>query len=345
LQSKTDIEIIKAIKKQEKGENEISPLFYCNTQQKQADHVITIYSIKIEETMKNFFIPAVVALMVVGATLTGCNCQDDIKDDTAFAASVTASTVPQEKNAFVELFTGVKSEQSAEGHRILNGLMVTHPGRIFCMNIHTGVYADNTYTTDFGNELLRQADINAFPAGTVNRQVFETYAMDTVNQGTAIPIRYIANACDLVMAQSAPANLDAKAEINAQTRELKVAVAIYYTESETDTLISTHKLNVALLEDSIWGEQLGGSTLNPTQYDFNNAKYCHSNMLRHLVTDQWGVDIVPETGKQIRRVFVYTIPEQISGVDVNLDHLKIVVFLAKGKQNVINACAAPIKIN
>ena len=313
------------------------------TQQKQADHVIYIHSIKNEETMRNFYIPAVVALMAVCTVLASCNCQDDMKDDTAFAGSVTASTVPQEKNALVEHFTGIKSEQSAEGHRILNGLMVTHPGRIFCINVHTGVYADNTYTTDFGNELIRQADINAFPAGTVNRQVFESYAMDTLNNGTAIPIRYIANACDLVMSQPAPANLDAKAEINAQTRELKVAVAMYYFE--TDTVNPTHKINVALLEDSIWGEQQGGSTLNPTQYDFNNGKYCHNNMLRHLVTDQWGVDIVPETGKQIRRVFVYTIPEQISGVDVNLDHLKIVVFLAKGKQDVINACAAPVKIN
>lgn len=287
--------------------------------------------------------PAVVALMAVCATFASCNCQDDLKDETAFAASVKASTVPQEKNALVEHFTGVRSEQSAEGHRILNGLMVTHPGRIYSINIHAGVYADNTYTTDFGNELLRQADISAFPAGTVNRQVFEPYAMDTLNKGTAIPIRYIPNACDIVMAQSAPANLDAGAEINAQTRELKVAVAIYYTE--TDTVNPTHKLNVALLEDSVWGEQQGGSTLNPTQYDFNNGKYCHYNMLRHLVTDQWGSDIVPETGKQIRRVFVYTIPEQISGVDVNLEHLKVIVFLAKGQQDVINVCEARMKVN
>ncbi len=292
--------------------------------------------------MRNNYISAVVVLMAVCATLASCNCQDDMKDDTAFAASVTASTVPQDKNALVEHFTGVRNEQSAEGHRILNGLIVTHPGRIFCINIHSGVYADNTYTTDFGNELLRQADINAFPAGTVNRQFFESYAMDTLNNGTAIPIRYIPNACDLVMVQPAPVNLDARAEIDSLTRELKVAVAMYYTEN--DTVNATHKLNVALLEDSIWGEQQGGSTLNPSHYDFNTGKYCHNNMLRHLVTDQWGSDIVPETGKQIRRVLVYTIPEQISGVDVNLDHLKVIVFLAKGKQDVINACEARMNI-
>jgi AraC-like DNA-binding protein len=80
-----------------------------------------------------------------------------MKDDTAFAASVTASTVPQDKNALVEHFTGVRSEQSAEGHRILNGLIVTHPGRIFCINIHSGVYADNTYT-------MRRDDLLFSPA-------------------------------------------------------------------------------------------------------------------------------------------------------------------------------------
>ena len=67
-------------------------------------------------------------------------------------------------------------------------------------------------------------------------------------------------------------------------------------------------------------------------------------MLRHLVTGQWGSDITPVTGKQIRRVFAYTIPQQISGVDVDLNHLKIIVFLAEGEKDVINVCEAPIKI-
>ena len=318
-------------------------LFFCrNSNNKNGQNTLSNFSVQNTGTMRNIYISAAVALMAVCVVFANCACQDDLKDETAFAASVTAVTTPQEKNAIVELFTGVRSEQSAEGHRILNGLMVTHPGRIYCINIHTGVDAGNVYTTEFGNELLRHADISAFPAGTVNRQVFELYAMDTLNNGTAIPVKYISNACDLVMAQPAIANLDAKAEINVQNRQLRVAVAIYYTEQ--DSVNDTHKLNVALVEDSVWGDQAGGSTLNPTQYDFNTSRYCHMHMLRHLVTGQWGSDITPVTGKQIRRVFAYTIPQQISGVDVDLNHLKIIVFLAEGEKDVINVCEAPIKI-
>ncbi|MBR4804000.1 MAG: hypothetical protein IK032_05115, partial [Bacteroidales bacterium] len=62
-------------------------------------------------------------------------------------------------------------------------------------------------------------------------------------------------------------------------------------------------------------------------------------------TGQWGDDIIPVVGRQIRRVYKYTIPQQISGVDVNLDHLKVVVFLAKGKQEIVTACEARMEVN
>lgn len=280
-----------------------------------------------------------VAALLATVSLVSCTDEDD-KPDTSFAASVTASTMPQERNALVEHFTGVQSEQSAVGHRILNGLLVTHPGRIFCININTGYYSNGVYTTEFGTDLAVHSQPTDYPSGTVNRHFFDLYSMDSINGGTAIPITYFANACDIIMSQTAMANLDAKAKIDTATRELSVAVAIYYIE--TDTVHPTHKLNVALVEDSLWAGQEGGSTQNPTQYDFENSRYCHKNVLRHLVTGQWGVDITPATGKQVRKVVKYTIPAQISNVDVNLKHLKVIVFLAQDKDEVINVCEAPI---
>ena len=292
--------------------------------------------------MRDNYISSVLVLAAICTTLASCNCEDDLKDETAFAASVTAATTLQERNALVEHFTGVNDEHSPEGHRILNGLLVTHPERLYCINVHTGIYADNTYITDFGTELAAQSSLTAFPAGTVNRHVFEPYAMDTVNKGTAMPVHYLPNACDIIMGQTSTANIDARAEINASSRELKVAVAIYYTEQ--DTVNATHKINVALIEDSVWGKQIGGSISNPTQYDFVNGKYCHMHMLRHLVTGQWGDDITPKAGKQIRRVYAYTIPLQICGSDVDLSHLRVLVFLSEGKQEVINVCQARLAL-
>ncbi|MBR4198842.1 MAG: Omp28-related outer membrane protein [Bacteroidales bacterium] len=282
------------------------------------------------------------ATLLAAIVFVSCT-KDDDKPDTSFAASVTASTMPQEKNALVEHFTGVQSEQSAIGHRILNGLLVTHPGRIFCININTGYYSNGVFTTEFGTDLAVNSQPTDYPSGTVNRHFFGMYSMDSINGGTAIPITYFANAADIIMGQTAIANLDAKAKIDSSTRELSVAVAIYYTEM--DTVNPTHKLNVALIEDSLWGRQEGGSTQNPTQFDFDNSQYCHKHVLRHLVTGQWGVDIIPTTGRQIRKVVKYTIPDQISGVDVNLKHLKVITFLAVDKDEVINVCEAPIVIN
>lgn len=280
-----------------------------------------------------------VATVLAAIVFVSCT-KDDDKPDTSFAASVTASTLPQEKNALVEHFSGVNDEQSAKGHRILNGLLATHPGRIFCINVNTGYYTNGVFTTEFGTDLAVNSQPTDYPSGTVNRHFFELYSMDSINGGTAIPITYFANACDIIMGQTATANLDAKAKIDTATRELSVAVAIYYTEM--DTVHPTHKLNVALIEDSLWGGQEGGSIQNPTHYDFENSRYCHKHVLRHLVTGQWGVDITPATGKQIRKVVKYTIPDQISGVDVNLKHLKVIVFLAEDKDEVLNVCEAPI---
>ena len=291
--------------------------------------------------MKKIRLTLVVSLAFLATGTVSCG--DDDKNETSdLTATVSASSTPQEKNVLVEHFTGIKDPLSSDGHRILNGLKVNHPGRVFCINIHTGTDADNTYTTDFGAELAEQSHLTSYPAGTVNRLVFETYAMDTENTGTAMDRSYWANAANLVMLQSSDANLNAKAVIDPNTRELTVAVAIYYVSKDTNDTNISDKLNVALVEDSVWGRQNGGSTYNPSHYDFGTSLYCHMDMLRHLLTGQWGDDITPVVGTQIRRSYKYTIPEQISGVDVNLKHLKVIVFLAEGQQEIINVCQAPI---
>lgn len=280
--------------------------------------------------------------MALSAGFTSCTSDDNTDDSIAFMASVKAPTRPQERNALVEVFTGVKDADCAAGHRTLNGLLITHPGRIFGFNIHAGICADNTYTTDFGTELLTQSYLCQYPAGTVNRHVFETLSQDTNNHGTAIYYPYWPNACDMVMIQTATANIDAVAELDTVSRQLKVGVAVYYLED--DTLHETHKINVALVEDSVWGTQEGGAVQNPSQYDFNTGKYCHMHMLRHLVSGQWGEDIVPVAGKQLRKMFQYTVPQQISNTDVNLKHLKIIVFLTEDQQEVINVCQARLSL-
>ena len=280
------------------------------------------------------------ALLVAGMALFSCT-DDNKKPATDPNLDVSAPTSPQDKKVLVEIFTGNQCELCPNAHRMVNGLMTTYPGKVFCVNIHTSPAA-TAYTTDFSAELFTNAQSTGFPTSTVNRFYFRDITLDTLNEATAISYEYLGNAANRIMGQPADANIVAKAVIDTNERQLTVAVAVYYFGQ--DTVNATHKLNVALLEDSIWGEQAGGSVNNPTQYDFYLGRYCHMHTLRHLVTGQWGDDIVPYTGQQIIRNYTYTIPEQISDVDVVLSHLKVIAFVARSENDVINVCEAPIVI-
>ena len=242
------------------------------------------------------------------------------------------------KKVLIEQFTGNRCQYDPLGHKILDSIInLNRPGSVFGINIHTGIYA-SAYTTDFGRALQEQSLCNGFPEATVNRHFFSDLS---INSGDAINKDNYFSATNQMLNQISCANIAANATINRSTRELKVNVAVYYTSSVDN---ATHKINVALLQDSIWGSQAGAETYYPDYYNAITGEYCHMHMLRHLVTGQWGDDIIPVMGSVIRKTYNYTIPAQISNENVVLDHLKVLVFLAEGKNEIITVCNAPITI-
>lgn len=242
------------------------------------------------------------------------------------------------KNVLIEQFTGNNNIYCPAGHKIMNDLIASNPDKVFGINIHTGPYA-SAYTTDFGSAIYESSSSRVFPSATVNRHRFSDLSMDS---GNAIVRRNYLTATNQMLYQSSCANIAANATINRITRELKVNVAVYYTSFVNN---STHKINVALLQDSIWGsQQSNADTYYPDYYNAITGEYCHMHMLRHLVTGQWGDDIYPVVGRVIRKTYNYTIPAQISNENVALDHLKILVFLAEGRNEIITVCNAPITI-
>ncbi|MBR5028259.1 MAG: Omp28-related outer membrane protein [Bacteroidales bacterium] len=243
----------------------------------------------------------------------------------------------QTKAVLVEEFTGINCGWCPVGHRIVNDLMAQHPGKVFGINVHAGAYAA-AYTTEFGSALVNQSNLTGYPAGTVNRHVFPGLSM---NSGTAMGRNSFENAANQILQQTACANIKASATIDQATRELTVNVSMYYTSAPNRSMNFIH---VALLQDSIWGPQSNGQTNNPAQYDAATGKYCHMHMLRHLVTGQWGESFTPTVGEQIDKTFTYTIPAQISNEDVILNHLEVVAFITETRQEVINACNAPITL-
>ncbi len=250
----------------------------------------------------------------------------------AFAVSAQTpqfvSTEPANKNVVLEEFTGINCGYCPDGHRIVKEYEEENPGRVFGINIHTGSYAA-MYQTQWGSAIMNQTGLQGFPAGTVNRHVFSGNA-------TILDRGSFESRGNQILAQASFVNVAAQATIDATARTMTVNVEAYYT---ADAETASNKLNVVLLQDSIIGPQSGASA-NPSQVTAD-GQYIHMNMLRDMLTGQWGDDITaPEgsnvipAGTLIQRTYTYNIPGSISNELVKLGHLKLVVFVARDQQEI-----------
>ena len=113
------------------------------------------------------------ALAVTALFFAGCNKTEEEENEAYDVTKVTAPTNSSKKVVLLEEFTGINYGWCAAGHKIMNDVMSAHPGKVFGINIHTGVHSADTYTTEFGSELANQSYIKAYPVGTVNRHVFQ----------------------------------------------------------------------------------------------------------------------------------------------------------------------------
>ena len=252
-----------------------------------------------------------------------------------FAAFAVGAQTPQfvsteaaNKNVVLEEFTGINCGYCPDGHRIVKEYEENNPGRVFGINIHTGSYAA-MYQTQWGTAIMNQTGLQGFPAGTVNRHSFSGGAT-ILNRGEFV------SRGNQILAEASFVNVAAQASIDATTRVMTVNVEAYYT---ADAATASNKLNVVLLQDSIIGPQSGASA-NPSQVTAD-GQYIHMNMLRDMLTGQWGDDITaPEgsnvipAGTLIQRTYTYNVPGSISNELVKLGHLKLVVFVARDQQEI-----------
>lgn len=248
---------------------------------------------------------------------------------------------PQNRLAVIEEYTGINCGYCPEGHKIVNNLVKKYPGRAFAVNIHQGTYAAGTYTTTEGNAYAREADIEGYPSGSVNRHLFKNYA-----DGLAMNRGDFSAATKKILDMASPVNIAATASINKQTRELKVKVRGYYTADALDASdqpLEKNSLYVLLLQDSVMGQQSGASA-NPEQVI--DGRYCHMHMLRASINGTWGEDIAPVTaGSHFVKEYTYTIPEKIGTDNVKavLEHMKVLVFIAEGHKEIYTAAEPEIQ--
>ena len=253
----------------------------------------------------------------------------------ALFAQNIVGTDPENKNVILEEFTGIHCTYCPQGHQIAQGIQNANPG-VVLINIHTGGYAtpsggEPDFRTPWGAAIAAQSGLTGYPAGTVNRHLFPGMSQGS---GTAMSRGNWVAASNQTMATASYANVGLESFIDIDTRELTVNVEIYYTDDSPE---STNLINVAILQDSIYGPQTGGGAGN---------NYNHMHMLRHLVTGQWGLEVTTTTaGTLYQNTLSYTIPEDYNGVEVVLEHLEIVGYVTETHQELISGSRGSVSFS
>ncbi|MCR4878222.1 MAG: Omp28-related outer membrane protein, partial [Bacteroidales bacterium] len=253
----------------------------------------------------------------------------------AQATDTIVPTTPTNRNVLLEVYTTTGCMFCPDAHRMANELAAANPGRVNIINVYENHYTSNVYTTEFGTALVDQTNTGGYPAGTVNRHVFS-------GSSTSLGRGEWANRANQIMAMPSPVNIAAVGTLDEENRVVRIRVQLYYTAAQT---VTSNALNIAIVQDNVLGPQSGGSNYNPSQ--MVGGQYNHTNILRHLITGQWGETInTISPGTLVERTYEYAIPEQLGSpnpIDAVLQNLRFVAFVCEGSQEVLTSIEVPIQ--
>ena len=257
-------------------------------------------------------------------------------------AQLPVSTTPENRRALLEEFTGINCTYCPAGHVIASNLKNANGANFWVMNVHVGSFStpgagQPDFRTTFGTGLVNQAALTGYPAGTINRHLFAGLGQ---NAGTAMGRGNWSNATTQIRAIAAYVNVAVEAQVDEQSRQLRVIVQHHFTANGT----TTNKLNVALLQNNVEGPQTGAQTYNPGNIQ-PTGKYLHQHMLRHFITGQWGTAITnTAAGTTTTDTLYYTIPASLNNIAYDLGNLEVVAFITDGQQEVINANGSDVNV-
>jgi len=243
-------------------------------------------------------------------------------------AQTLVTTQPLNKNVILEEYTGIHCQYCPEGHAISAAILANNPGRAAVIAIHQGSFASPSagepdYRTPFGDALAGQTALTGYPSGTVNRHVFS-------GTTTALGRGDWTASSNIIMQQPSPVNVGVETTLDTNTRELTVHVELYYT---ANSAASTNYINVALIQNHIFGPQTGGGAGN---------NYEHMEMLRYLITGQWGDAVATTTqGSLVDRTYTYTIPAAYNNIPCVLKNCEVVAYVAESHQEILSGDVVP----
>lgn len=241
-------------------------------------------------------------------------------------AQLTVSTLPENKNVLIEEFTGPVCASCPSGHKRSKQIIDLNPENVFEMKIIDEGFSFSSFDLSLteGEVLSQNANLIAFPQATINRKA--------VHQDTmAIFQNEWEDITNSTLTESAYVNIASKGTLNMQTRLLTIEVKAYFTGNGT----SDNKINIALLQSHIEGMQFGKDDNHGNILP--NGEYEHNHILRHLITGQWGENIVTTSqGTLYSNTFYYTLPTSIESIPLLLTDVELLVFISEGQNAIIN---------
>lgn len=237
----------------------------------------------------------------------------------AAGAQSLVSTAPLNRTVLLEDFTGIYCQYCPDGHQVAAGIKAADPDRVVLVNVHAGPYAtpgagDPDFRTNWGDELNAYYGPAGYPAGLVNRRVFN--AQLAMGRGSW------AGASQVVMGLPSPVNIGLATSFDPVTRELEVDVELYYTDNSPG---GTDRVIVLLKESGILGPQSSTSGFIPS--------YTHNEVLRAYLTPTWGDEILTTTaGSSVANTYIYTVP---AGFDIA--NCEVVAFIGEHQGEIYQA--------
>ena len=269
-----------------------------------------------------------------GFTVTG-----DVTYQANFIENVGqyVSMLPENRNVIIEDFTGRNCGYCPDGHRIANEIANDYYGRVWPINVHAGGYAPTSYpnlNTPDGTTIHNGFSISGYPSGVINRSTSSAIDRYDWYDYTYYQIY-----------EQAECNIAGAVDIDSISRIATITVEVYYTGSSN---YAENYLTIAMLQDSIFGDQSDYGDYNPAQWV--DGQYVHMHVLRDIITENgsaWGDPIAPTTqGSFITRTFTYEIPEIIgnpNGVEVDLNNIYFLAWVTENYEGtptrpILNAC-------
>ena len=193
------------------------------------------------------------------------------------------STEPQDKNAILEEFTGVRCGNCPAGHQTAATILAANPGRAFVIAYHP---SNSSYTAPYtGDPDFRRTYANAFyttpycgssrfmPSAFISRRQWANgERIQSRTQWTTY--------CNTIMGEASPANMGMSTTYDLMSQELSIIVEIYYTDNMPDV----NHIYVMLSENDLVSQQSGAT-----------GPYTHKHTFREAFVAQWGDEITEPT--------------------------------------------------